>query len=308
MSSLNITIQGNNLKVSEQILASNIDRHPNYDHLKTIVFGEELSKEGLIEHVDFLFRNPSARRLTKIVVCKGDAKAIFDIKPKTANSTAQFIDSILEENSRYSVHISPLVDLTILEDQLLRKNSFILPKLELQEDTIVIQGAGLFKSDKLISWLDFREVAAIKWLKNEVDRGVIEIPSTTGQNNITIQIFNNNSKVKPIFRDDKLLFDVIIELEYDIAQVSRLDYTIMNREEIGNIEQSIAKEIKEICKESFNNMKNEYGVDPFDFNKKVSNYYPLFWAENMDNWDNCFKQSHINIEVNAKLRRVGLIK
>ncbi len=307
-STLNINIYGKTLKETEQILRANIDRYPNYEHLKVIVFGEELSREGLAEHIDFLFRNPQSRRLTKVVVCEGEAKQIFEIQPKTTKSTAQYINSLLEDNGRYSIQIASFVDLTTLENKFLQNDDFILAKLKIKDDNIDAQGAGIFKSDRLVGWLDSRDVAAVKWLKDEIEQGTLDLSPLDGHPYITIQIIYNSSKIKPIFKDHGFIFDVSIQLEYDLSEVSKLDYIVLDEKTIGEIEQTVINDVKELCEQTFYTIRDIYGADPFAFSNKISNYYPLFWAENGDVWDDYFVRSQIAVEVDAHLRRVGLVK
>lgn len=307
-STLNIAIQGDSLKITEQILMSNIDRYPNYDHLKVIVFGEELSRQGLAEHIDFLFRNPQSRRLTKVVVCEGEAEKVFQIQPKTIKSTAQYIDYLLEDNSKHTLGIISSVDLTGLEGRFLNKTGFALSKLTTKKDTIDIQGAGLFKADQLLGWLTSDEVSAIKWISDEVDRGAFYMPLLNDNVQITTQIIHSKSKVSPILNGDHFIFNVKIQLEYDISEVSKLDYIVLDQKNIDKIEQSINNDIKLLCENTFYELRDKYNTDVYDFSDKVSNYYPKFWIANKEVWNQYFKRSDIVVDVEAKLRRIGLVK
>ena len=305
---LNVTIKGESLKVTEQILMSHIDRFPNYDHLKAIIFGEELSRQGLAEHIDFFFRNPQARRLTKAVVCEGKAKDIFAIQPKTTKSTAQYIDSLLENNNKHTIYMLATIDLTKLEDKFLNNTDFALAKLLLKEGTIDIQGAGIFKAGQLVGWLKPNEVAAVKWTSNQMEKGVFDIPSLNDQVEITTEIINSSSKISPIFNGDNFTFNVKIKLEFDIGEVSKLDYIVLDETSINKIERALNNEIKELCEKSFYEVRDSYNADVYNFSEKVSNYYPLFWEENKDVWDDYFSRTAILVEVETKMRRVGLVK
>lgn len=305
---LNVTIQGESLKVTEQILMSHIDRFPNYDHLKAIIFGERLSGQGLAEHIDFFFRNPQARRLTKAVVCEGTAKDILAIQPKTTKSTAQYIDSLLENNNKHTIYMLATIDLTKLEDKFLNNTDFALAKLSIKEDTIDIQGAGIFKTGQLVGWLQPHEVAAVKWISNKMDKGVFDILSLDDQVEITTEIVNSSSKISPAFNGNNFTFNVNIKLEFDIAEVSKLDYIVLDETSIAKVERAMNSEIKELCEKTFYEIRDNYNADVYNFSKKISNYYPLFWEENKEIWNDYFERTDILVEVETKMRRVGLVK
>lgn len=307
-STLVITVEGESFKVIEQKLISNIDRFPNYDHLKIIIFGEEFAKRGLNNYIDFLFRNPQARRLTKASVCEGDAKDLFDIQPKTAKSISQYLDVLLEFHNKHSIYIIARNDLTRLEHNFLRDTDFILPKLTIQEDTIEAHGAGIFKFGQLLGWVESPEIVAVKWISDNMHKGVIYLPELDDQSKITAEIINTKTKAIPVLDGGNISFDIDVDLEFDVAEVSKLDYIVLDDSAIFEIERRLANEIKSLCEETFYKMRDTYNADLYEFSNKIYNYYPLFWEEHDGVWGDYFKTSEIEVNVNAKMRRVGLVK
>ena len=58
----------------------------------------------------------------------------------------------------------------------------------------------------------------------------------------------------------------------------------------------------------FNKLVDEYKTDCIEFGRRVQNYYPDFWEKNKDKWKEYFVNTTLELEVDVKVRRLGVIK
>ena len=62
------------------------------------------------------------------------------------------------------------------------------------------------------------------------------------------------------------------------------------------------------CSDVFNKLVDEYKTDCIEFGRRVQNYYPDFWEKNKDKWKEYFVNTTLELEVDVKVRRLGVIK
>ncbi|MFU0801403.1 MAG: Ger(x)C family spore germination protein [Xylanivirga thermophila] len=309
-STINLSINAKNLKDAEQRLISYIDRRPNYEHMQIVILGEELSRAGIANHIDFFFRNPQSRRLTQLLVSKGAAKKIMEFKPKTTKSTSQYLASIVKYGSKNSINITSFLNMALLEENILRTSDFAMAMVANTNGKLSVEGAGIFKKGNLIGWLEPRDIIAIKMLRNEKVSGNLNLPmfnKNAGQ--VSVQIMSSKTKTIPAIKDDKIYFDITIDIEEDIAAIEGVHFSSFDQKFMHEVERQTEKEVKNICMRVFNNIHDKYQADIFELDHKVANYYPEAWDQIKPRWDEIYRNSiELNIKVHAKVRRIGLIK
>ncbi|MDN5277154.1 MAG: spore germination protein [Clostridiales bacterium] len=308
-STLNISIEAKNLMMAEQTLMATLNEVPNYDHLQVVVFGEELSKKGIGKYIDFFFRDPRIRQRTKVAVSKGKASEVFKVQPKTVKSTSQYISDLLDENEKRSLMVLMPMDFGIMQRHFIRKQDVCLPSIRMKKDTLTLQGAGVFSGDKLVAWLTGSEVMSLKWLHGEPAKGTIDISSDKVKaGNFVFNITDNKVSIKPVLDGNRFILKVRMEVEGDIAEIQN---EIFNTYDIGfirQVEDLVKQKIIRSCSEVFNKLVNDYKADCIEFGRRVQNYYPDFWEKNKNNWREYFANTSLEMEVDVKLRRVGVIK
>src|SRR5690554_5832235 len=74
-----------------------IHRKPFYSHLRVIIIGEELAKEGIRDVLDFFVRDHEVRITPKIIIAKGiKAKEIVSANSKLESIPALHLEGVLE--------------------------------------------------------------------------------------------------------------------------------------------------------------------------------------------------------------------
>jgi len=53
--------------------------------------------------------------------------------------------------------------------------------------------------------------------------------------------------------------------------------------------------------------QDEYSSDIFGFGMQVHKYHPQYWKKAQDEWDRIFSRLPADIQVDAKIRRTGII-
>src|SRR5699024_5972669 len=127
-----------------------------YEHLKIIVVSKEVASEKALfsSVLDTFIRDHEMRRGIKIMIADGSAKEVLNIKPKTEEFPAIFIDTIMDNNIKSLDLIEP-VQIGALHRYMLNQNSYVIPLLSMYEGGVSYNGVAVFdgKRDQLIGTL-----------------------------------------------------------------------------------------------------------------------------------------------------------
>ena len=67
-------------------------------------------------------------------------------------------------------------------------------------------------------------------------------------------------------------------------------------------------DIRDAIETAFKKGRDTFGVDCFEIDEKIEGYYPKFWNNHGKEWDELFKTMNLDLDIQVKIRRVGLIE
>ncbi|GGH36986.1 Ger(x)C family spore germination protein [Paenibacillus segetis] len=292
-------------------------------HLRILVLGESLAREGIGEALDFLSRDPETRNDFYIVVAK-DAKASDTLKVLTniEKLPAVRLFSSLETSEKLwaptaTVKIDQLVfdlvsdgkhpiltGLKILGDpekgQILRNIESVKSPTELE-----YSGLAVFKKDKLIGWLNDDEGKAYNYIDNQIKGTVGHVDCPDG-GRISLKVIRSNTKVKGSVIDEQPRIDIEVNSEANIGEVQcHLDLT--KAENIAEVEKWTNRKLENLIETTVKKVQDEYKVDIFGFGEVIHRSNPKAWKKLKKNWDQTFVKIPINVKVKYSIRTLGKV-
>lgn len=294
-----------------------MDKRPFWGHLEYIVIGEEAARDGLLKYIDFFSRDPEVRLNAKVYVARG-LKAEMVIKK--GNTPDKFVFDRLEglgENI-WGQSISNKVDL--MEIMYILDNPFLslyIPCVELDKFSesqqsendgldIILGGFAIFKGDKLVNHLNSKMGLGLNWLRNKIKSGVIIVKSPKGEN-ISLEIIQSSTKLKPKIVDDKLSMIIEVKMTSHVNEIRSSEniFTDKALEALEKEEQQVIK--KEI--ESTIEFAQSHGLDFFGTAAEVFRKYPIKWEDNFEkNWEEIFPNMNFDVKVTSVIPRTYNIK
>ncbi len=278
-----------------------------YGHLKAFIMGEEIARDSKAfkEIIDNLERDPYIGRRINILISKGKAKDVLGVKPRAQQGIGNYIFEIVESKQR-SARMNPQT-LDNLLPAFHTNGTALIPKIMPAEDEIKIEGSAIIKNYRLIGWLNGIENRGIMFIKNEVEYEDITIV----HNDVVIPYMLTNSDCKKnVYKDGdnlKAVFNIETEGFIDQYQLATGD-NLMNKETIHAIEKSAEEEIKRQIRYAVNKVQEEFKTDVIDMGDYLSKYKPSIWDEVKDDWEQKFQNMEVEINVIAKIRRIGMVK
>ncbi|MGI6527214.1 MAG: Ger(x)C family spore germination protein [Caldicoprobacterales bacterium] len=291
-------------------LTKAINQIPTLEHCQVILIGEELARGGLEENFDYLFRTHEIRRLVRIGVVQGKAKDVLDMEFQTDLLPAFVLSEMMEENSKHSLEVTDFMNIGKLHTADATGNDFVLSRVVPLDNKILdMSGAGVFQDLKLIGWLSGKELTGIRFIRGDVGSGylALQLPEDLGKRAM-LEIFETNSIMEPEIRDNRLYVHLELRIEGDIIEIIKQNEEIAEMEFLKRLEQLYEQDIKNKIQKSFQKMQIEFNSDPFLLKEKVKSYYPEFWKQNHEMWDEIYRSAILETEARVLIRRIGEIR
>ncbi len=292
-------------------------------HIRMLVIGEELAREGIKDVLDFFSRDHEFRTDFFIVVAKEDRAeevlstltqlekipankmfASLEMSEKSwAPTKGVFLDELI--SNLVSEGIEPvLTAITVIGDEEIGASSEnvheIKPPAELRYENL-----GVFKKDKLIGWLDKNESKGFNYIIGNVTNTVGPLSCPKGGEIITEQI-RTKADIKGKVKNGKPEITVDIWAESNIAEVNcQIDLT--KPETVTELEHIANKRVKEVANIAINKAQKELQSDIFGFGEAIHRADPKEWKKLKKNWDETFTQLPVHVKSNFKIRRLGTV-
>lgn len=304
----NIKAQGQTLFEAARKLTLESEEKIYFAHNPVLLFSEEIAKEGLFTVFDFFIRDPEHRRTTWLLVTEDKAHDVINVQTVLEVITGVYINKLVEETESNSL-VAKVMTQGFLESLMSSTTSPYCPvikaKGEGKDKSMELTGTAIFKKDKMVGKFDFKEGRGLLWVLGEVKTGIILVSCEEGEQ-IALEIIRSNGKIKPSIVDNTLKITIEITEEGNLGeQQCTLDLT--TPEAWSNLEKKQAEEIRQEILAAVKKAK-ELNTDVFGFGEAFHRKYPALWKEQLEkNWDEFFPDIEVEVIVEAKLRKSGMI-
>ncbi|MBO9607250.1 MAG: Ger(x)C family spore germination protein, partial [Paenibacillaceae bacterium] len=295
-------------------------------HLRMLVIGEELAREGIAPVLDFFSRGHELRTDFFITIAKNDRaenilKVLTPLEKIPAN---EMFDSL--ESSQHFWSPTNGVFLDKLMNQLVApgRNPAITgihivgdkAQSGRQSNLSVIEppgqlqyvGFGVFRLDKLIGWLNDDESKGYNYLVNQVSSAVANFECPDGSGRVVLEILRSRTRLtgkKTADGNPKIQVD--LRAEGDVAEIAcRID---LNDPAVFEQLQTLGEErLRALMEEAIHVAQKEMDDDFLGFGAALNRSYPKDWEKRWkSNWPEMFENVPVEMKIDYKLRRVGTI-
>jgi len=304
-----------------------------FGHLEFVLVGEQAAREGILPLLDHYVRSYETRLTSNMLIVKdGMAKDVITTTSAQGNFLSDRLLNHLEDSKEqnYSGGIKVYELMNLIEDKLssayvpyIITDKFMDPPPDdgggggsgggegrggekgngtsgLGSKDIRLTGFGVFKGDKLITFLDERDSRVLKLLKDSINGSVITlIDEKVGI--VSIEIVENNVKIKPKIENQKLYCDIDISLSGNIGEI-RGSQSVFDKKTINRLNSlfrnSIQAEVEHLL-----DVAKENKIDFLGIGNKFYMKYPVKFKPFIDNWGTNFANIEFKINVNSHVRR-----
>lgn len=317
-----VSEKGETIMDAYRNLQQKLPRKIFFSHSNIIVIGEALARNGISPVLDFFTRYREVRMRNYIVLTKGDALKIMKFIPKFEKIPSEIIREELEMQIGPMLNVRDFVDMLMAEGieplaaEIALKPSNVTGREESakqespgkEEQNLSINGAGIFKKDQLIGWMNIHEIRGVIWLRNEINANVVTVamPKDKGNGKVSVQLFRANTKIKPILKDGQPEIKVKVRADADLYEnSSKLD--LSDPKAIQFVQQILEEEIQNRIQSALDKAQRKFKSDIFGFGRAVERAYPREWKNQYkDRWDQEFPALKVTIATEVTVLRTGL--
>lgn len=303
-----------------------------WPHNRWCLIGDEYARGGVGRVLDLLERDQEARRRTAIaVVMGGRAWDLLQTEFELERTPSEAGRGILLNAFRRlsSVAWTSVNDFVValasegIDPIALRVE--VIPytsPYEITGDvareevkaTARLSGAAVFRSDKLVGWLDGRETRGYNWVVGKVRSAVlvVDAPQSSVELDpsaslIGLDIIRSKGTFRPKIADDGRNIGIVVKIsaEANIADVQPYIDSYSDSELWTSLEQRLEEAIKSEAMAAIRKAQ-ELRADIFGFGREVYRTNPRVWKQVKDQWYEIFADMEPEIEVTAKIVRSGL--
>jgi spore germination protein KC len=172
-----------------------------------------------------------------------------------------------------------------------------------KEKSVLIEGLGVFRDDKLVGWLNKEETTGYLLIAQKITKGKTAIPVKVGEKVITYFVGISKSKIEPMVTGDKLSFRVTIKTQGEVAESNGIE---LSSEDIEKVEKSAGETIRGLAEKTIEKAK-EYKSDFLGFTEKLHRSNLEEYQKLGAHWREAFSEADVEVVVDAKIIRTGKI-
>ena len=295
------------------------DRKLFLSHIRFYVFGEEAARKGLLNYLDWYQRDHEPRRTGYIVIVKGStAENIMGVNGGIEPTSTDYLEKIINIKgasgkvlgvsvmeflkSYYGSGIQPVTGIItkVPKIQIQSKNEAISPS------EISAEGTAVFLEGKLLGFLTGNETKGLNFVTNKIKSGIITFRLSEENSFTSIEILKSKTKNSVELNDHGVKLGVEVNINGMLGE-ENVRINLKSEEAIKNLERLAANKVKKDIESSLRKVQREYKSDIFGFGQIVHGKYPDKWRKIKNNWDEEFSKAEVDVNVNCKIIRTGLV-
>ncbi|KON88045.1 spore gernimation protein GerC [Sporosarcina globispora] len=293
-------------------------------HLRIVIIGEELAREGISEALDFLSRDHQLRSDYFIAVSKETrAEHVLKILTSLENIPANKLYSSLETSEKawaptFTVTLDDLIA-DLVSDGINAKLTGVIIQGDIQRGEhlenvqqtkdrteLKYEGIGVFKGDKLAGWLDEDESKGLTYSLGEVESTIVKV-KCRDQGKAGIEIVRSNGEIKAQVNNEIPKGTITVQAEGNVGEVECRSLDLTKANTLTQLEKKVEEDIKTKIEKTVSAAKEKYESDLFGFGEALHRSHPDYWKKAKKEWAHRFAEMPVEVKVNVTIRGVGTI-
>lgn len=294
-------------------------------HLRILVIGESLAKEGMGKPLDLFLREWDIRSDFYIAVAKGmNAKDILKMPTISEKIPANKLFNSLSVSSKVWSGTSAITLDELITDMISDGKQPVLTGIQADikgdEETslskqnvelidppgrLSFQELAVFDKDKLVGWLNEKQSQTYTVVTNKEKSTIVNVSCPKG-GRFTYEVTSSNTEIKGMIKNGKPEIDLNVSVEGNIGEVECL-IDLTKPETIDQLEGIYEKKSEKVFKKAIKQVQEEYKTDIFGFGEAIHRAHPQAWKKLKKDWAKHFENVPVNIRVQGEIRRIGTV-
>lgn len=294
-----------------------------FSHLRMFLISEPMARRGISDFLDFLLRDHEFRTDFYLVVTKGGTardslKIMTPLEPVPAN---KLFNSMQTSERVWAPSVTVTLD-ELVNDLNSEGKHPVLTGLDIAGDpeagaapenvqsienrtNLKFHGLGIFKSDKLIGWLNEPESRGYHYIKGGVHSSVGFV-SCGDQGRVALETIRTDTKVKGKVTGLHPEIEIKVYIEGNVGDVECKGIDLTQTESIKELETKMENKSEQMITSVVTKVQKQYKVDIFGFGEAIRRANPHYWKRIKQDWDDqYFPSLPVRVKVDYHIRRTG---
>ncbi|MEK8128148.1 Ger(x)C family spore germination protein [Paenibacillus filicis] len=292
-----------------------------FAHLRMVIIGEDVAREGVGSPLDFLSRNMELRTDFFLVVARRvSASEVLKMNSAMDPIPSNNMFTKLETSSKLWAATGSITLNRLIQELGTKGKSPTLTGIEIlgkrsqgdklsngqSVDPLVLLtyvGMAVFKEDRMVGWLEENDIKALNYVQNTVTQttGTISCPGGSGE--ITMQAIRADSSIDVSMEKGVPLFDISIKIEQDIADVE-CDMDLSKSSAVSELKKISDAKLNELVEASIRKVQKQFKTDIYGFGDVFHRKFPKAW-HGIKTWDDEFMNAKFQVRSDTNIRRMG---
>lgn len=318
------TVEASSLRDAYEKFSVATYRTPFMGSLKVIVIGEDLARAGGFNDIlDFSQRFAEFRRSMYLVLAKGKAQDIFELKLRSGLLPALAIKSNIEGGDELSIFPTVRLGhyLTILGTKSIAP---ILPVIQIvkpgegieykpdkgnEPGEMKIREAGVLRGDRLVDYLTDEESKGYMWLNNDVkQRSINTVDIAENTINFGGQVLRSSTKFRITDNNGEIGLNYQIKASIAIDEILGLKKSLSGAEWVvltKQAEETFAKVIEKECQSALKKQR-ELSLDFLGIGRHIEQKKSAYWKTIKDQWETEIADFPVSVDIKVTIEHTGM--
>ena len=133
-----------------------------------------------------------------------------------------------------------------------------------------------------------------------VNKNIMDNPDA----NISLEVFNNKTTVKPVFNNKKITMEIHTETEVAVGECGP-DVNINDKAGMTALKEDMQAFLQQNILQVIQKVQNEFDTDIFGFGQIIYQDMPDVWKLYKNNWDAGFKELEFIVSSEIEIRNAA---
>lgn len=303
---VNYSVKGKTIAEAVGSLSDTTGKKPLYSQNRIIVAGSSLTREKIVEALDYFIREYTARADVLMAAAAGDAKDIISNSDGSSDITAKVIEGAIKESSINSKCLSTELYNTVnLYNE--ETTTFTMPLLEvtsdrnLDEKTVKVTGTKVFSSEE--NSMSDMETMFFLFVSDKVQSGTFSVETQDGAG--ALDIIKSKTKTKAFVKDNLPFYETEVKCTVDLVEYDGTRFGNIEKSDILKIQKAAESYIEEGMKEVISRQLKEEKSDIFRFGRMFMKAQPELYGKLSENWSEILPEIGFSVDAQVTVRRIG---
>ncbi|WP_169450968.1 Ger(x)C family spore germination protein [Paenibacillus taiwanensis] len=282
-------------------IQESLTRKLTWGQTKVIVLGRKYAEKGVEELVEWGARQQSFQLKSYLFIAEGRAKDITKLSPIYEQSPSEVLREFANRrtllNTRLKDVLQSISDHQGLAVNLLKiKNKTMISEPEPSSMWVVMNGAALLQSTKMIGTLSESEARGVGWVYRSLKDPQYTVMLREGR--CSVNLHHQKAAIKPVLQAGGHLFRIKMTAGADIvAADTKLD--VSKPEVLHSIEQAINDKLTADLRSALLKSK-QVKADVLQLGSYLEWWYPAEWGRLKAMWPDYYKEK-VRIDILSRV-------